>query len=100
MERRLATEATEETDVDLCLNVLGPEADFTGSTGLATGFGSAFAVAALFWAFMAAALLLTVDPIAGRAAGIALAGMVDVFSVVDACEGAEGSPLRVLPIVV
>lgn len=99
MERRLAAEATEDTDVDLCLNVLGPAVGFGGSTGLVAVFESGLAAAAIFWALIAAALLLTVDPIAGRAAGTGLAGIVGSLGAVEVWETAEGCLFRIPPTV-
>jgi hypothetical protein len=84
IDRLLATDATDETDVDLVLSVLGPTVDLDGSTGLVPVLGSVLAAAALFWALIAAALLLTVDPIAGRAAGTDLAGIVGILGTVEA----------------
>jgi hypothetical protein len=84
IDRLLATEAIEETDVDLVLKVLGPAVGLGGSAGLVPGFGSVLAAAALFWALIAAALLLTVDPIAGRAAGTDFAGIVGILGTVEA----------------
>jgi len=48
MDRLLATEATEETDVDLVLNVLGPAVILGGSAGLVPVLESGLAAAALF----------------------------------------------------
>lgn len=84
MDRLLATEATEETEVDLVLKVLGPAVGLGGSAGLLATFGSVLAAAALFWALIAAALLLTVDPMAGRAAGTDFAGIVGILGAVEA----------------
>jgi len=94
MDRLLAAEATDETDVDLCLIVFRPATDFGGSGGLVAVLGSA--LAARFWALIAAALLLTVEPTAGRTAGIVLAGKVDVFGATEVCDVAEGCRLRIL----
>jgi hypothetical protein len=84
MDRLLATEATEETDVDLVLKVLAPAVGLGGSAGLLPVLGSVLAAAALFWALIAAALLLTVDPMAGRAAGTDFAGIVGILGTVEA----------------
>ena len=85
IDRLLATEAIEETDVDLVLSVLVPTVGLDGSAGLGAGLGSLLAAAAaLFWALIAAALLLTVEPIGGRALGPDLAGIVGIFGAVEA----------------
>jgi hypothetical protein len=98
MDRLLAIEATEETDVDLVLKVPAPAVDLDGSTGLVPVFGSGLAAAAIFWALIAAALLLTVDPIAGRAAGTDFAGIVGILGTVEACERVEGCRFRMPPV--
>ena len=48
IDRLLATDATEETDVDLVLKVLGPAVDLDASAALVADFGSDLAAAALF----------------------------------------------------
>jgi hypothetical protein len=98
IDRLLATDATDETDVDLVLSVLGPTVDLGGSAGLLATFGSVLAAAALFWALIAAALLLTVDPMAGRAAGTDFAGIVGILGTVEACERVEGCRFRMPPV--
>jgi hypothetical protein len=48
MDRLLATEAIEETEVDLVLNVLGPAVGLGASASLIAGFVSVLVAAALF----------------------------------------------------
>jgi succinate-acetate transporter protein len=84
IDRLLATDATDETEVDLVLNVLGPAVDLGASAGLIAVLRSVLAAAALFWALIAAALLLTVDPMAGRAAETDFAGIVGILGTVEA----------------
>ena len=48
IDRLLATDATDETEVDLVLNVLGPAVDLGASAGLIAVLRSVLAAAALF----------------------------------------------------
>jgi succinate-acetate transporter protein len=84
IDRLLATDATDETEVDLVLSVLAPAVGLGGSAGLLPVLESVLAAAALFWALIAAALLLTVDPMAGRAAETDFAGIVGILGTVEA----------------
>jgi hypothetical protein len=103
VERLLAAEATEDTEGDLSL-ALVPAVDFEGSAALTAVaflvvvvFGSSFAAAALFWALIAAALDLTVDPTVGRPVGTGLGGAAAAAGLakVDACEVLEGCRFRI-----
>ena len=96
VERLLAAEATEDTEGDLRL-VLGPAVGFGASMDLAAiavlvlvVFGSALVAAELFWALIAAARDLTVDPTVGRPVGAVLGGTATGLANDGACEVLDG----------
>lgn len=101
VERRLAAEATEDTEGDLSLE-LGPAMGLGASMGLAAFavlvivvFGSALLAVELFWALIAAALDLTVDPTVGRPVGAVLGGTTTGLAKVGACEVLDGWRVRI-----